>query len=445
LNPKLLRKIHIPSIPSKFSTPFFQAILYLYSMTHTPVCIVGGGPGGAAAALKLSYLNIPCVLIDKATFPRDKVCGDAISGKAPLMMKRLDPDMLARFEAMTDQQLDVWGITFVAPNRIALDIPFKVGFDKDTDPTPGYVCRRTHFDNFLIQEVKRRPSIQFFSGTEVSDIQRTSNGYKITDKSGNLTFETPMLIVANGAQSRFSRLQAGLDKDLTHHAGAVRAYFKNVADLHADNFIELHFLKEINPGYFWIFPLPNGAANVGLGMRSDYIKKNKVNLRKVMQEIIDTHPDFAPRFKEATMEGPVVGYGLPLGSKKRPLSGDHYMLVGDAGHLIDPLTGEGIGNAFYSGIYAAEQAAACLQANNFSADFLQEYDTRIARVLYSEMKLSYLLQRALRYPRLTNLLATFILRNRRLIELISQMYNDMELRKQLVNPLFWGKVISGRY
>ena len=66
-------------------------------MIQADVCIVGAGPGGAATALKLSYLGIPSILIDKATFPRDKVCGDAISGKVTTLMSRLDPDMLKRF------------------------------------------------------------------------------------------------------------------------------------------------------------------------------------------------------------------------------------------------------------------------------------------------------------------------------------------------------------
>ena len=66
-------------------------------MIETDVCIVGAGPGGAAAALKLSYLGIPCLILDKATFPRDKVCGDTVSGKVTTLLGRLDPAMLNRF------------------------------------------------------------------------------------------------------------------------------------------------------------------------------------------------------------------------------------------------------------------------------------------------------------------------------------------------------------
>jgi len=252
------------------------------------------------------------------------------------------------------------------------------------------------------------------------------------------------LVVADGAHSKFARHYAGLEKDNTHHAGALRAYYNNVTGFHEDNFIELHFINEIIPGYFWVFKLPNGQANVGIGMRTDFISKRRVNLKKVMLDVLENHPTIAPRFKNATLDGKITGYGLPLGSKKRPISGDNYMLAGDAGHLIDPLTGEGIGNGFYSGWIAAEQAIDCIQQNDFSAKTMKAYDVRIQRVLGTEMRLSYQMQRLMRYPWVINPLANWINRNPRFFDIMSRMYNDLELRKQIVNPFFWVKLIAGR-
>ena len=413
------------------------------STIQTPIAIIGSGPGGAAAALKLHALGIPCVLVDQAIFPRDKICGDAISGKAATLLNRLDPGFMAAFREKTDQQIGVWGIQFVAPNGTAVDIPFKFPYDKDREPAPGYVAKRFDFDQLLIEKVLAAGSISFHQGIRIEHYERTTQGYRISNADGTFMVEAPLLILADGANSGFARKEAGLEKDPRHHAGAVRAYFKNVSPLHPDNFIELHYLKEVNPGYFWIFPLPNGYANVGLGMRSDFVKKQKINLREVFMETVKKHPLLAHRFAHATLESPVLGYGLPLGSRPRAISGDHYMLVGDAGHLIDPLTGEGIGNAIYSGFIAAEQAQKCLEQSNFSASFLKAYDQRIARVLGTEMKLSYQLQRMLRYPWLTNTLANWISRNHWLVELISRMYTDLELRKQLVRPRFWVRVLTG--
>ncbi len=405
------------------------------------ICIVGAGPGGAATALKLSYLGIPSVLIDKAVFPRDKVCGDALSGKVLTLLNRLDPAIMQRFAHIPRQS--IWGIRFVAPNKKIIDLPFKIDYNPADEPAPGFVARRMDFDNFLISEVKRRDNIRLLEGVEAGEMERIEEGYRIKDSRGKILCETPLLIVANGAHSQFARKQAGMKKELKHYAAAVRAYYENVSGFHPDGFIELHFLEEIIPGYFWIFPLPGGGANVGLGMRGDFVKKKGLSLRKKMEEIIQHHPAIKERFADARRCGDIEGYGLPLGSSHQRISGERYMLVGDAGHLIDPLSGEGIGNAMYSGFIAADQVAACLSANDFSAETMLAYDKRVDRVLGSEFRISYRLQKMLSHKRLAIWMANIIHRNRPLIEFMTEMYNDLSARKKLLNPLFWVKLLGG--
>jgi geranylgeranyl reductase family protein len=413
-------------------------------MIETDICIVGAGPGGAATALKLSYLGIPSILVDKAVFPRDKICGDAISGKVTTLLNRLDPNILKRFNGTPQLSIDIWGIRFIAPNLREIDIPFKPNFDKASEPIPGYVSKRVDFDNFLIEEVKRRSNIQLHEGVAIDSYERVEGGYVVSSKDGSFRVQCKLLMVANGAYSPFTRHHAGLEKDPKHYAGAIRAYYRNVTAMHDDNFIELHFIKNLVPGYLWVFPLPDGQANVGVGMRSDHISRKKVNLKKVLDEAIQHHPKLKDRFQHAERIGKVEGFGLPLGSKRRPISGDHFLLIGDAGHLIDPLSGEGIGNAFYSGFIAAELAEKCLAENDFSAKFLEAYDIRVARVLGSEMKLSYRLQQVLSYPRLANFMGNLIYHNRRILDVLSRMYNDLSVRRQLVNPVFWVRILFGK-
>ena len=404
-------------------------------MLKSEICILGAGPAGVAVALKLSHLGVPCTIIDKAVFPRDKVCGDAIGASFSLLLNRLDPEILKRFKAKSFQ-LPTWGIRLFTYNNIKLDLPTH---------SSGFVVKRKDFDNFLIEEIKRRDNITFYEGRDIVDTKKIKNGFILTDKTGDFAVQTKLLIIANGAYSSFTRHYVGYKKEPKHYCGAVRAYFENVCDFNDDNFIEIHFFDAIYPGYFWIFPLSGNRANVGLGMRSDFISKNKVNLKKKLEHILENHPVLKERFKNAKQLDKIKGYGLPLGSKKRKLSGHNYILVGDAGHLIDPLSGEGIGNAFYSGFIAAEQAQKCLETNDYSEVFLQSYDERIEKVLGKELKLSYYLQRSLRFVWLWKTFLFFIKgKEQKLANVLAYALKNEKERRKLKNPFFWFRLIFSK-
>lgn len=412
-------------------------------MHKTKVCIIGAGPGGAAAALQLNQLGINCIIVDKAVFPRDKICGDGLSGKVITCLNRIDPAIVGRLEQLAIK-LNSWGVTFVAPNRKELEVGYRTDYEKNNEAQKvkpiGYVCKRLLFDNFLVDEMKRCPNIQVMEGINIHTYQLERDGYLVTGENG-FQLKADLLIIANGAHSSFSKNTAGIKMEPKHYVAGLRAYYKNVSGMNTDNFIELHFIKSLLPGYFWIFPLPNGEANVGVGMLSNEISKRKINLKKELQKIIENDPIVKERFKNATLVETVDGYGLPLGSKKRVLSGERYMLVGDAASLIDPFTGEGIGNALYSGRNAAMQAARAIQENNFSKDNLAKYDLEIERAMGTELRLSHRLQKLIMYPMLFNLIVNISNRNKQVKELISCMFYEVDIRKKLTRPSFYFKLL----
>lgn len=411
-------------------------------MVKANICIVGAGPGGAAAALQLAYQGISCTLIDKATFPRDKICGDALSGKVSTVLNRMDPAIMDRLRA-SQKQANIWGFTFTVPQVAPLELQLDRSLAKG-QVAPGYVVKRFDFDHFLIEETKRHPSIQLLEDTEITQYEKTDAGYLISDKDTSFQLEAKLLIIANGAHSSFSRHHAGHALSPKHHAGGVRTYYKDVKGL--DQAIELHYLEELKPGYLWIFPLPQGEANVGVTMRSDKLSERKFNLKKNLTRILAEHPDFKERFAKAELVDPIRGFGLPLGSKKRRLSGEAYMLVGDAGHLIDPLTGEGIGNAIFSGVIAADQAISCIDAEDYSATFMRAYDRRIRRVMGRELQLAYAFQRMMFYPRLVRFFMKRISNNPFVKDFMQNIYTDTQKNwvKQVKKPGFWWKVLFPR-
>jgi menaquinone-9 beta-reductase len=188
------------------------------------------------------------------------------------------------------------------------------------------------------------------------------------------------------------------------YAVGLRAYYKGVEGLDKNNFIELHFLPEVLPGYFWIFPLPNGMANVGVGILSERIREKKINLREQMLKAIEVNPTINHRFKNAELIGKIQGWGLPMGMERQPVSGNNFILTGDAASLIDPFSGEGIGNALYSGMLAAEAIKQAIEAKQYDGVFFkQTYDDVLYKRLGDELKISATLQRLCRYPWLFNL------------------------------------------
>ena len=413
-------------------------------MLETDICILGAGPGGATAALHLANAGQPCLLLDRATFPRDKVCGDALSGKVVAELRRLDAALPAGLEA-APLQIPSWGIDFYAPNGRKLTVPFKPNYNPATDHAAGHLSKRIDFDNFLLEQVRRRPEIELREGVDISQHAQQPDGrWLLKDAAGTPVALTRLLLVANGAQSAFARQIGGHALEPAHHCAGLRAYYRGVRNMHPDNFIELHFIKDFLPGYLWVFPLPNGEANVGVGMLTAAVSKKNVNLRERLTEMLATHPALKDRFAGAERLGPMRGFGLPLGSKRRPLSGLNFLLLGDAASLIDPFSGEGISHAMVSGRHAADWAGRALAAQDFTPRFLSGYDKAVYNRLGQELRLSHIMQRLLDYPWLFNFIANRAANNATIAETLSMMFLDLDMRERLRKPSFYLKLLVGK-
>ena len=400
--------------------------------------VVGAGPGGATAATLMSREGLRVVMLDKSSFPRDKICGDAISGKSVDALEELG--LLHLFKR--DDLLVNWGVSFSSPSGDEVSIPISESFDRPKPP--GFICAREIFDNILVEQALSE-GVELRQRVEVTGLLRTGSssvgGVTVKSEDGSSAeIEAPLVIGADGAYSIVAR-ELGLNQlDEDHYVAAIRAIYSGVTGFHERNFMEVHFIQESLPGYFWVFPMANGMANVGLGMLSSVIKKKNVKLKPMMEELT-RHPKFRERFEDAERISPIKGWGLPLGSKPRPMAGDGWMLVGDAASLIDPFTGEGIGNAMISGLQSARWAVKAHAEKRFDEAFLKDYGNEVIALLKDELRMSHILQRLVNHPWLLNLVIRKAARSKDISRAISCMFEDMQEREKLITPSFYLKVL----
>jgi geranylgeranyl reductase family protein len=414
--------------------------------SETKVIIIGAGPAGAGTSIYLTQAGIPHVIIEKETFPRDKVCGDACSGKTAFVLRKANPTWLQEIFDNGAEYTPSHGIIFVAPNGKALNIPYNPNRQPD-EQAPGFTTPRLTFDNFLFSKLPS-PHATIHQAASIKSIDKQTDGtVKVTFTKGGETHEVtaPVIVGADGDKGIVRKTFVNDTASPKAYAVGLRAYYKGVTGMDKNNFIELHFLPEMLPGYFWIFPLPDGTVNVGVGIISSRVRQKKINLREQMLHAIKTNPNIKDRFANATLVDKIQGWGLPMGMEQQPVSGNGYLLTGDAASLIDPFSGEGIGNALYSGMLAADALTKAVQTNNFSAAFLkQEYDDVLYKRLGAELKLSSTLQRLCRFPWLFNFVVNKANKSPSLSKTISFMFTDLDLRDQLRKPSFYAKILFNR-
>ena len=147
-------------------------------LSFKPIAIIGCGPAGAITSIFLSKKNIPHIIFEKEAFPRDKICGDACSGKTSFVLRKADPHFLTELFSDDNNSLPSHGIAFSAPNGKLIDVPFPKSHLIDSQPI-GFVSKRLVFDNFLFEKA-HSPFATILQQVTITEIDKTTNGYSIT-------------------------------------------------------------------------------------------------------------------------------------------------------------------------------------------------------------------------------------------------------------------------
>ncbi len=310
------------------------------------VIIVGAGPGGSTAAAHLARAGVNVLLLEKTTFPREKVCGDGLTPRAVKSLLKLGVDIS---DWPQNKGLRIYG----GKHRLELDWPELASY-----PDYGLVRPRLDFDEVLARTAQKAGAVLREQTTVAGPLrdERTGRTIGVVLKNGE-QLAAPLVLAADGVSAR-TALGAGIRKRDDRPMGvAVRGYLRSEARS-ADNYLESHLELwdgprgegRLLPGYGWLFGVGDGTVNVGLGILNTSDAWGNVDYKDLLRRWLSGIPDLAGQ----ELLGPVRGGALGMGFNRQPHYRDGLLLIGDAAGAVNPFNGEGIAYAMETAETAAD-------------------------------------------------------------------------------------------
>ena len=397
------------------------------------VIVVGGGPAGASAAYFNAIAGKQVLFVEKANFPRDKVCGDGVTGKSLQILH----EMGLSKEIAGIKEISCKEVLLSSPNQTCLTIPIT----SPDEPLTAFCIEREVFDNVLYQKAV---SAVLENGGDILLEKVLSPlvendivvGINVKDKS----YRASLVIGADGYNGPISRFVMERNEqpkqNRKHYSSAVREYWEGITDNEGQ--IEIHFIEGILPGYFWIFPISENRFNIGLGMLLSDMDNQSVKLKEMLDWVINSS-FLSPRFSNATAipktrKGWMLPMGSPRGKRLNPRKNfvNGCILVGDSASLIDPFTGEGIGNALVSGKLTTQYPI-------IDEETGVAYQEELWDMIGEELTNSHRLQKLLKRRKLMNWFFKKASKKPALQQILTDMLHNKESQSAFKSKWFWFK------
>lgn len=356
------------------------------------VAVAGGGPAGSAAAWQAAQTGARVIVLDKAEFPRDKPCGDALTPRATSYLQKMGlANELSAFHQINRA-------TIFSPSEWELSFPRRPGM-----PDHGHGVPRRDFDTLLLKHAES-------AGAEVRQSAEVAG--PVVDETGRVTGVTlkggervhaDAVIAADGT---YSPVKRGLNLETKYNgysAIAIRAEMQaNRPDSDSlDIHLKLRFKGDQLPGYGWVFPLGGGRVNIGLGYVNSYKHWQQINATEFLGDFLATLPpewELSP-IDELKKSKALQAWRLPMGFNAWPPWRPGVLFAGDALGAARPVSGAGISKALQSGLAAGECAVAAL--TNGGPDDFTNYQMRVEETWGKEYRRGRLFHKLVGFPPLT--------------------------------------------
>lgn len=338
--------------------------------------VVGAGPAGCSAAIRLALKGVRTALVDRSVFPREKVCGDAVGGAGAAILHEYGlTQAIEKAEAIR-----LKGIIVVPPEGE------RMGWDLSSDGQEfesGFLLPRQDLDSLLAAAADEAGAIRVeglrvtgpvIKDGVVSGVEGRRNGKHTVISAG-------VVVAADGAFSVLARSMRGGGGDRERTMLAVRAYACGIDPIEGGH-LELYYDDTILPSYAWIFPLGAGRANIGFFASCRQMRRLGSTLSRAYFQFLQRCAPFRTRLERAHTMEPFRRGAMRLGPPDGPCVYAGMLVAGEAAPFTDPLIGEGISAALVTGRLAADAAGAALSAGDYSADGpLGEYERSWRRIV----------------------------------------------------------------
>jgi menaquinone-9 beta-reductase len=320
------------------------------------VVVVGAGPAGSTTAYYLAQAGLDVLMLEKSTFPREKVCGDGLTPRGVRALVAMGISVSEQDGWVRNKGLRVIG----AGKRLELPWP-----ELSSYPGYGLVRPRTDLDQMLARRAQQAGA-RLLEGITVTGPVLDERTGRITgvvskEADGERTYRARVIVAADGNSSRLSVAMGLLKRDDRPLGVAVRTYYQSPRhdDDYLESWLDLWDGDRLLPGYGWIFGMGDGTSNVGLGLLNTSAAFGHTDYHALLRKWLAGMPA-EWGFTEENRTQPIRGAALPMGFNRTPHYYQGLLLVGDAGGMVNPFNGEGIAYAMESGEILARTIAQAL-------------------------------------------------------------------------------------
>ncbi len=386
-------------------------------MAMTDVIIVGAGPAGSVLAALLAQHSVDTLLLDKATFPREKICGDYLSPGAVRLFDRLD--LLHEVLAAGAQPL--WGMTVTSPDGTAFRAEYPATPERNGPRPHALSIPRTILDTLLLERA-RRWGVKCLEGFRVTDLiwaDGRVRGVKGIGPHGPEAYRGQVVVGADGRSSVLAR-RLGLNQPHpTLHRMALVAYYEGASELRDHGTISVG-----KAAYSILNPVGERHINASIVVDQTVMLPWKGKLEALFDHKLADFPHAVKVLRGMRRSGPVRCLG-PLAFRARRTSKAGALLIGDAAGFYDPFTGEGVYHALRSAELAAQVITSALAEGGLTVTHLHRFDRQQRRAIASKERLGVALQAIIRRPMAANALARLLRRHQSLADMLLGVIGDL--------------------